>query len=224
MGRYNINNDLYDAVQVNDLELIDTLINEGADINSFVNCRTPIMEAAWNGNIATFLCLLNYNPDLQRTDYSGNTLLYFIVHGRASEEVIYELLDIISDKVQFNNRQICKCIEQFFIPFNNHSAAVMSKLLQLYPLGKSDLSELLINLVSVSMIAADNDQTSLELGKCLIEHGVNMELIKRRMPDIVEVALYHGQQLLANEISNRLAEKTADNTQKHEEVAKFSFL
>ena len=76
---------LHYACQNSDLEIIEYLLQKGANIeikNSYFTCY-PIFEAITSTNtsnpIKTIELLLQYNVDINKTDAFGNTLLHYAV-------------------------------------------------------------------------------------------------------------------------------------------------
>jgi uncharacterized protein len=97
---------LIEAVLRNNCSLITALINHGANINqSNLYGTTPLAIAAWNGNINTIKCLLNYpNIVLNQQDKNGRTALLTV--SIKEKSIIKLLLDAGVDPELADNEHI----------------------------------------------------------------------------------------------------------------------
>ena len=66
------NRALFDAVVQNDVDSVGRLLSKGADVNArFENDATPLMKAAFSGNLRILRLLIDARADLNCGDQKG---------------------------------------------------------------------------------------------------------------------------------------------------------
>lgn len=79
------------AGQGNRIDFVRDLLDRGVDVNSEFG-GTPLMEAAYYGNLDTLKLLLERGANVKAVDKDGETVLHFAARGLGSQVEIVEIL------------------------------------------------------------------------------------------------------------------------------------
>lgn len=160
-------NPFFDAIKLNDLAAIRSLINSGYDVNEKNrNGHTPLMAAVYKGNVEIIKLLISAGAELEGYDYGGDTPFMYAFYGVEQKEAAVALLLSLNVNMEIMNSQ--ERTPLILATLNNHCNSI--KLLiaagvNIEAKGKLGGTAL--------MHAADNQNT--EPAKLLIEYGANLE-------------------------------------------------
>jgi hypothetical protein len=115
---------LFDAIHEKDIERVQTLLDQGEDVNALypVSDETPLMEAATNGLTDICKLLLKRGADVRLEEFNGETVFRQVMcGGYLWHEESDDENEIIDDFKKINDVFSALLVDSMFVPYSPQS-------------------------------------------------------------------------------------------------------